>query len=135
MMSEDELYRDHVLEHYEQPYHRGCCPAATHVHEDTNPLCGDSIRIELRVGPQGCADCLYFTGDGCCISQAAASMLVQHLEGKSMGELRSFSARDMLTLFGAPLTPTRQRCCLLGWRVLQSACAAAGNEKEGPAGR
>ena len=124
-MPDDELYRQHVLDHFEQPYHRGSCPLTTHAYEDTNPLCGDMVRVTLRVSPQGCAECLYFDGEGCCISQAAASMMVEHLEGKSMDELRSFSAQEMLALFGARLTATRQRCCLLAWRVLHAACAAS----------
>ena len=124
-MRDDELYRDHVLEHYEQPVSSGLLPGWSRiVHEDTNLLCGDSVRIEMRINPRDCAECLYFDGEGCCISQAAASMLVEHLEGKSLDELRRFSAQDMLALFGARLTPTRQRCCLLAWRVLQTACAA-----------
>lgn len=124
-MADDDLYRDHVLEHFEQPYHRGCCPLATHWHEDTNPLCGDSVRIEMRINPQGCAECVYFNGEGCCISQAAASMMVEHLEGKKVDDIRRFSAHDMLALFGARLTPTRQRCCLLAWKVLQTAFVGA----------
>jgi nitrogen fixation protein NifU and related proteins len=60
-------------------------------------------------------------GDGCCISQAAASMLVENITGKLVGELKEFSTKDMLELFGARLTPNRQKCCLLSWRVLQQA--------------
>ena len=122
-MPQDELYRDVILDHYEQPYHRGSCPLATHGYEDANPLCGDRIRIEIRVSPTECADCIFFDGQGCCISQAAASMLVSQMEGKKLTELRNFSAGDMLELFGATLTPARKRCCLLPWRVLQRAIA------------
>jgi nitrogen fixation NifU-like protein len=122
---DDELYRQHILDHFEQPYHRGSCPSATHAHEDTNPLCGDMVRVTLRVNPQGCAECLCFDGEGCCISQAAASMMAEHLEGKSFDELRRFSAQEMLALFGARLTATRQRCCLLALRVLHAACASS----------
>lgn len=120
MTSEDALYQDHILDHYDSPYHRGRCPAATHAHEDDNPLCGDFVHIDLQVEGDRVAQA-WFDGDGCCISQAAASMLVQQIEGKSLAEVRGFSADDMLKLFGARLTPNRQKCCLLGWRVLQSA--------------
>lgn len=122
---EDELYQEHILDHYEDPFHRGHAPHCTHAHEDDNPLCGDVVRIELAVDPStsqiGEA---YFDGDGCCISQAAASMLVEHLEGKSLEEVKQFTAEDMLKLFGAKLTPNRQKCCLLSWRVLQQAMYA-----------
>jgi nitrogen fixation NifU-like protein len=118
---EEEVYQEHVLDHYEDPYHRGHCPGATHAHQDDNPLCGDVIRIELQIDGDGTVRQAYFDGDGCCISQASASMLVQQVEGKSVDEVRAFSAEDMLRLFGARLTPNRQKCCLLSWRVLQSA--------------
>ena len=118
---EDELYQERILEHYEEPYHRGHCAHPTHAHEDDNPLCGDVVRVELAVDPAGRIGEAYFDGDGCCISQAAASMLVEQIEGKSVEEVKKFHAQDMLELFGAKLTPNRQKCCLLSWRVLQSA--------------
>lgn len=119
--AEDELYQEHILDHYEDPYHRGPCPHCTHAHEDDNPLCGDVVKIELAVDPERKIRQAFFDGDGCCISQAAASMLVEHIEGKSVEDARAFSAADMLKLFGAKLTPNRQKCCLLSWRVLQQA--------------
>jgi nitrogen fixation NifU-like protein len=119
--SEEEIYQEHVLDHYEGPYHRGRCRHPTHMHEDDNPLCGDVVQIELRIDPQGQIKEAWFDGDGCCISQASASMLVEAMEGKTVGEAREFSAGQMLELFGARLTPNRQKCCLLPWRVLQSA--------------
>lgn len=119
--NEDELYQEHILEHYEDPYHRGHSAHPTHAHEDDNPLCGDVVRIDLALDPQGKIQEIYFDGDGCCISQAAASMLVEHFDQKSLDEVKNFSADDMLRLFGAKLTPNRQKCCLLSWRVLQSA--------------
>ena len=64
---------------------------------------------------------IYFDGDGCCISQAAASMLVERFDGHTVDEVRQFTANDMLELFGVRLTPNRQKCCLLPWRVLQAA--------------
>jgi nitrogen fixation NifU-like protein len=117
---DDELYQERILDHYEQPYHRGHCQAATHAHEDDNPLCGDVVRVELDVNGDKVRQA-WFSGDGCCISQAAASMLMQEVEGKSIAEAKQFSGEDMLRLFGARLTPNRQKCCLLSWRVLQSA--------------
>jgi nitrogen fixation protein NifU and related proteins len=121
MANEEEVYQEHVLDHYEAPYHRGSCPAATHAHSDDNPLCGDFVRVELEINPEGRVQQAWFDGDGCCISQASASMLLQELEGRSREEIRAFTAKDMLQLFGARLTPNRQKCCLLPWRVLQAA--------------
>jgi nitrogen fixation NifU-like protein len=120
-MLDDTLYQERILDYYEQPFHRGSCPFATHCHEATNPLCGDRIRIELRVNPEGRIEDAYFQGDGCCVSLSAASMLVEHCQGKALDAVRSLQPADMLSLFAAPLTITRQKCCLLGWRVLQAA--------------
>jgi nitrogen fixation NifU-like protein len=118
---EDELYQEHILDHYEDPFHRGKCPGATHVHEDDNPLCGDTVRVELAIDPQGTIRQAWFDGEGCCISQASASMLMEQMEGRSVEEVKRFTAEDMLKLFQARLTPNRQKCCLLSWRVLQGA--------------
>src|SRR4051812_43452467 len=120
-LGQDEVYQEHILEHYEEPYHRGRCPQPTHGHEDDNPLCGDFVHVDLRIGPDGRIEEAYFDGDGCRISQAAVSMLMERIEGRSVDEIKTFSAQDMLALFGAKLTPNRQKCCLLGWRVLQAA--------------
>jgi nitrogen fixation NifU-like protein len=77
--------------------------------------------MELQLDQQGTMKEVYFNGDGCCISQAAASMLVEKFDGKTVDEVKKFTAKDMLDLFGVRLTPNRQRCCLLSWRVLQAA--------------
>lgn len=120
-LDEEELYQDHILDHYEDPYHRGHCQHCTHCHEDDNPLCGDVVRMELNLDDDGTLREVYFEGDGCCISQASASMLAERFDGRTVEEVKRFTAEDMLALFGARLTPNRQKCCLLPWRVLQAA--------------
>jgi nitrogen fixation NifU-like protein len=130
--SEEEIYQEHILDHYEDPYHRGRCQHCTHCHEDDNPLCGDRVRMELQIGDEGTMRDVYFDGEGCCISQAAASMLVERFDGKSVEDLRKFTAQDMLDLFGVKLTPNRQKCCLLPWRVLQSAIYSPVASGSGP---
>src|SRR5258708_29746173 len=102
-INEDELYQEHILDHYEEPFHRGHCPAVTHAHEDENPLCGDMVRVELAIEPDGTIRDAYFDGDGCCISQASASMLIEQINGKGVEEAKNFTAQDMLNLFGAKL--------------------------------
>jgi nitrogen fixation NifU-like protein len=138
--NEENIYQEHVLDHYEDPYHRGHCPHPTHVHEDDNPLCGDVVRIELQIDGRGQIRDIWFDGEGCCISQASASMLVERMDGKTTEDVKDFTADQMLALFGARLTPNRQKCCLLPWRVLQSAIYSptsndaerAGSEFAGP---
>ncbi len=121
MSNEEEIYQEHILDHYEDPFHKGHCPCTTHAHEADNPLCGDVVRVELNIGDDGVIQDAYFDGDGCCISQASASMLMEEVQGKRLDDVKSFNAQDMLKLFGARLTPNRQKCCLLSWQVLQSA--------------
>jgi nitrogen fixation NifU-like protein len=119
--SDEEIYQDHILDHYEDPFHRGHLAGHSHAHEDKNPLCGDVVRIELAVDEDGKIRNLYFDGQGCVISQASASMLLEEMYGKTVDDVKQFSAEDMLKLYGPRLTPNRQKCCLLSWRVLQEA--------------
>jgi nitrogen fixation NifU-like protein len=141
-IDEEDIYQEHIMDHFEDPYHRGNCDHATHAHEDDNPLCGDVVHVDLRISKDGEVQEAWFSGDGCCISQASASMLMEEIEGKSIHEIRDFSAEKMLQLFGARLTPNRQKCCLLSWRVVQQALHApladepsdAGPDKPQPSG-
>ncbi|TWT55162.1 NifU-like protein [Rubripirellula amarantea] len=119
--SEQDIYEEHVLDHYEDPYHRGALATATHAHEAKNPLCGDVIHVDLKLSDDGKIEEAWFDGEGCVISQASASMLIEKIEGKTLEEAQAFTAQEMLDLFGPKLTPNRQKCCLLSWRVLQSA--------------
>mgnify|MGYP005827446261 CR=1 FL=1 len=91
------------------------------------------IRMELAIDDQGTMKEVYFNGEGCCISQAAASMLVERFDGKHVDKVKKFTAQDMLALFGARLTPNRQKCCLLPWRVLQAAIYSPANGDANPA--
>jgi nitrogen fixation NifU-like protein len=120
-MNDAEIYQERIMDHYEDPFHRGRCPSATHRHQDDNPLCGDIIQIELRIDDAGKITDAWFDGEGCCISQAAASMLMEQVCGKTVDQVRTTTAEQMLELFGPRLTPNRQKCCLLSWKVLQGA--------------
>jgi nitrogen fixation NifU-like protein len=133
MAPDDELYQERILDHYEEPFHRGHCPNATHAHQGENRLCGDVVRLELAIDADGAIRDAWFDGDGCCISQAAASMLVERICGRKVEELKNFSAEDMLQLFGARLTPNRQKCCLLAWRTAQAALYAPLDSADKPA--
>lgn len=124
MPSDEEIYQDHILDHYEDPFHRGHLAGATHAHQAKNPLCGDVVRIELEVDDDGKISDLYFSGEGCVISQASASMLLEEMYGKSVEDVKQFTPEEMLNLYGPRLTPNRQKCCLLSWRVLQQAVHA-----------
>lgn len=116
--NEDEFVAS-IIDHYEDPYHSGPLEDATHVFEDANPICADRTRVSLRI-TRGQIEEAWFEGQGCVASQAATSILVEKVEGMSVEEARDFSADDLLELIG-PLPPVRQKCCLLGWRVFQTA--------------
>src|SRR4029078_10510350 len=120
-IDEEEIYQEHILDHYEDPFHRGHLPTATHAHEENNPLCGDVVRVELELDENWKIVEHFFTVQGCVISQASASMLLEAMQGKTVDDVKHFSAEEMLSLYGARLTPNRQKCCLLSWKVLQSA--------------
>jgi nitrogen fixation NifU-like protein len=115
----DELYDDHILDHYESPYHKGRLEAASCSHSDRNPICGDQVTLQLRFEGDKVAEC-YFDGKGCAISQAAASILCEAVEGKSLSELQTLQAKDMLSLLKVPLTASRQKCGLLAFKVLKT---------------
>lgn len=125
---DQDLYQEHILDHYEDPFHQGDLGDATHAHEEKNPLCGDVIRIELKLDAGGKVEDCCFNGEGCVISQASASMLLEELHGKTVDEVQQFTAEDMLKLYGPRLTPNRQKCCLLSWKVIQQAVHSPVNE-------
>ncbi len=116
----DELYDDHILDHFESPYHKGHLACPTCSHSDRNPICGDQVTLELEVDENQQVRNAYFDGSGCAISQAGASILCEAIEGKSLDELRDFQAKDMLDLLKVRLTASRQKCGLLGFKVLKT---------------
>src|SRR5512135_2898812 len=118
---DDVLYREEILDHYYASPHRGRLESPDLLSELDNPLCGDHIRLELALSPGDRIEQVRFDGDGCAISQAAASLLAGHIEGKGVDEARRFSIQEMLKLLGIPLTPARLKCGLLAFRALQTA--------------
>ena len=116
----DDLYDDHILDHYESPYHKGHLEAPTCKHSGRNPLCGDTVELELLVDDEGRVEKAYFDGNGCAISQAAASILCEEIEGKKLEDVENFNAQEMLDLLKVQLTATRQRCGLLCFKVLKT---------------
>lgn len=118
---DNESLAEHVWDHFEDPYHQGDCATATHRAVRENPMCSDWVRIDLAVGRSGEVDEAWFTAAGCPLSQAAASMLVEHVEGLRFDRVRDLSASDVLGWFDGSVSIARQKCALLAWRALQSA--------------
>ena len=116
-----DMYQDHILEHYENPYNRLTLAHPTLEFRDLNPLCGDEVRIQACLDAHGRVAQACFDGKGCIISLAAASMLMEAVEGKTLDEVKKIDRQEMLDLLGVPLTTMRVKCAMLALRTLQKA--------------
>jgi nitrogen fixation NifU-like protein len=117
----DDFYKEYILDHYRNPRNFGHMDAPTAVAEDFNPLCGDTIRVELHVDADGRVDDVRFSGKGCAISQAATSMLLDSVRGQSLEDVARLSKESVLENVGIGISPTRMKCATLGLKVLKSA--------------
>jgi nitrogen fixation protein NifU and related proteins len=115
------LYQENILDHYENPYHRGTMEHPTLEYRDLNPLCGDEVCIQARLDETGRLAEARFEGKGCVISLAAASMLIEEIEGKPLAEVKKLDRQAMLDLLGIPLTAMRVKCAMLALRTLEKA--------------
>ena len=115
----DELYRENILDHYKHPRNRGTLEHPDLSFEDANPLCGDVIRMDFKL-KEGTIDQVRFSGHGCSISQASASMLCERVEGLSLEEAKKISREDVLKMLGIELGPVRLKCALLALKTLKA---------------
>lgn len=116
----DDLYREVILDRYKNPQKRGMLDPHDYSYEDDNPLCGDRIRIDLRVDSQGKVTEAAFSGTGCAISQASADLLTESIVGKSLDEIKKLGKDDILGMLGIELGPVRLKCALLSLKVLKA---------------
>jgi nitrogen fixation protein NifU and related proteins len=118
----EDLYREVILDHYKNPRGHGVIEDADATAEGMNPLCGDEVAIYVEFGENGeTIDEVKFSGRGCAISQAATSMLMEMVKGRTATEVGELSKDELLEEIGIPLTPIRLKCALLGLGVLKVA--------------
>jgi nitrogen fixation NifU-like protein len=115
----DDLFRENILDHYKHPRCHGTLEHPDISYEDSNPLCGDVIRMDLHV-KDGRIEAVRFSGHGCSISQAAASMLCESIEGRTLEEVKHLGRQDVLDMIGIPLGPVRLKCALLPLKTLKA---------------
>jgi nitrogen fixation NifU-like protein len=115
----DDLFRENILDHYRHPRHRGTLEHPDITYEDANPLCGDRIRMDFRIEGDRIAD-VRFSGHGCSISQAAASMLCEAVAGKTLEDVKKLTREDVLEMLGIELGPVRLKCGLLALKTLKA---------------
>ncbi len=138
-MSLDDLYREVILDHYSHPRNKGVADPADVIREGANPLCGDEIRVSLRIR-NGIVEDVQFDGKGCSISQASASMMTERVRGRTLAEaahlIGAFKALmhgehagagddlgDLEALQGVRRFPVRVKCATLSWITLEMALA------------
>jgi nitrogen fixation NifU-like protein len=117
----DDFYKEYILDHYRNPRNFGHLEAPDASAEDLNPLCGDKIRMELNVDAEGRVADVRFSGKGCAISQASASMLTESIKGEKLEDIARMKMDVVVENVGIGISPTRMKCATLGLKVLKSA--------------
>jgi len=117
----DDFYKQYILDHYRNPRNFGHLDAPDASAEDLNPLCGDTIKMELKLDSDNRVADIKFSGKGCAISQASASMLTESIKGQKLEDVARLTQDVVLENVGIGISPTRMKCATLGLKVLKSA--------------
>lgn len=118
---DDQLYREYILEHYKRPHNWGELERHDLEAHDLNPLCGDELGVQLAVDGDGTITDIAFSGHGCAISQASASMVSDEVKGMTVQELLALDREFILDLLGIDISATRMKCAMLSLKVLKTA--------------
>ncbi len=113
-----DMYQEVILDYYRNPRNKGVLPHPDIVSHDANTSCGDDIMMQVLV-KDGRIGNIRFSGKGCAISQAAASMLTEYALGRKLDEVAKFNKEDVLKLISIPISCVRLKCALLGLKVLK----------------
>ena len=115
-----EMYREQIIDLYQNPLNHGEVDPHTFKYEEDNPLCGDVVEISVLMGDDGRVADIAWQGDGCAISQASASLLTEEVKGMTLDEVKNFDKQELLDLIGVPLSMARVKCALLSLKVLKA---------------
>lgn len=115
-----DLYREQIIDLYENPLNYGELDPHDFTYEEDNPLCGDVVRITVRLDEEGRVAEAKWEGEGCAISQASASLLTEEIKGLTLQEVKEFPKETLLELIGVPLSMARVKCALLSLKVLKA---------------
>ncbi len=117
---DSSFYREQIIDLYENPLNYGKLEPADISYEEDNPLCGDVVRIDVRLDENGRVAEVAWSGDGCAISQASASLLTEEIKGMTLAEVKNFPKERLLDLIGVQLSMARVKCALLSLKVLKA---------------
>lgn len=117
---DSSIYREQIIDLYENPLNYGELDPRDFTYEEDNPLCGDEIRIDVKLDENDKVAEVAWSGDGCAISQASASLLTEEIKGMSLEEVRNFDKDTLLELIGVPLSMARVKCAMLSLKVLKA---------------
>lgn len=115
-----DIYREQIIDLYENPLNYGSLTEYDFSYEEDNPLCGDVVRIEVKLDGSGRVADVRWEGNGCAISQASASLLTEAIKGLPLADVQQFSKEQLLELLGVPLSMARLKCALLSLKVLKA---------------
>lgn len=119
-MMEDPMYRENIIDHYQNPRNNGSIENPDIHLRELNPLCGDEVEIFIKLNSKSAKE-ISFKGKGCAISQAAASMLTEEAKGKTLDELKKTTNGDMIKMLAIPISPVRLKCALLALKTMEKA--------------